>query len=321
MAIKKRISEELNVSKTTVSRVLNNCGGVEYATKEKILELAVKYGYKRYLTADVGIVMPKNPKYFWNGLYRNTVRSFRDAGYNVSAFVYSSLNYEEDALVCLSNALESNISVLIAALPDTPRVREIIEKHSGKMLIILLEEFFDAVNTFYVGNDDEKTGYGLTSAYMDAYPERRRFAAILTTEHQNMKIRCKGFERAVREKGGTFRYVRISEYDKLLHAHAARELYKIKDEIDCVFCPDGIMNEIGHAIYKLNVGDKIHTIGLEENSESRKYIDLGVIKGIAAQDLDGQIEKCVEVVNEYMTNFSYPDKKRHCIKSNDIIFD
>ena len=136
--IAKNISQELNISKATISRALNNCSGVDFLTKEKIIEAALKYGYKSVKSADVGIVMPSTPTYFWKPFCDALINKIKSEHTNCSAFLYSSLANESDALKCISDATESDISVLIAIAPCTEKIQNLLQKNADKMLIILL---------------------------------------------------------------------------------------------------------------------------------------------------------------------------------------
>lgn len=315
MGLTKKISDDLNISKATISRALNNCRGIDYATKEKIVQAALKYGYRRYVNvnADVGIVMPCVPSSFWGKFGGYVHDGIKDLDLNAVSFLCSSLHVEADALNCIDRAIESGVSVMIVSAPDTERIKNKLSECADKMLIILLEEYLDVVNTFYVGDDSYQSGYNLASAYRKKYPETTSFAIIRNLPRTVTQRRIEGFCDALGDC--KIKYIDGPFEKKIMSSLIARELSLIEDKIDCVFCPDGMMEQTGSAVYKLRSENDIHCIGFESSKGCRKYIESGIIKAVASQDTKAQAETAVLLAEEYIRGFEYPKSKCCYVKS------
>ena len=62
------IAKNLGLSLATVKRALGNYVGVDMDTKQRVLYEAERLGYKfSVLKADVAVIMPCVPSYFWSG--------------------------------------------------------------------------------------------------------------------------------------------------------------------------------------------------------------------------------------------------------------
>ena len=60
------IADALGISRNTVSKAINNSGGLADATREKILQKAIEMGYKQfsYVSTLTNIVSPASPVEF-----------------------------------------------------------------------------------------------------------------------------------------------------------------------------------------------------------------------------------------------------------------
>lgn len=322
MGITKKISDELNVSKATVSRALNNCYGIDFATKEKIVELALKYGYRRYKSAQAGIIMPHVPTTFWKMFSNKMGNHLENIGLDCRVFTYSGLFCEEDALLCIKDAFDSDVSILIVALPDTPKIEKALLEYSDKMLIISVNEILDVNNSFYVGDNHFKSGYELFSEYIKKYPNKNRALVILNEfKTKTQTKRLEGFIKALEENSGILVKTVTIPYSKtIMPSFIARELKGIKnDEIDCIFSSEGTLISTCSAISKLGF-ENVDCIGFENMLENTKYIDMGIIKAVVEQNISSQIEVTTRLVNAYSNTLSYPDKKYTYTKNNLKIF-
>lgn len=314
--IAKNISQELNISKATISRALNNCSGVDVLTKEKIMEAALKYGYKSVKSSDVGIVMPSTPTYFWKPFCDGLIKKIKSENTDCSAFLYSSLANESDALKCITDATESDISVLIAVAPCTEEIRNLLQKNADKMLIILLDEELCVTNSFYVGENSYQNGYIMAKKYGEEYPDNKKFAIIRqTTKSGVVQKRINGFLAALAKEGiNDVLCVDVSYTKNIMSTIIAREIAKCGNDINCVFCPDGITAQVCLAICKIKAHN-IHCIGFESSLQNEKYAKMGILKMVCAQDIELQTEKISQIVREYLQTFTYPQEKNTYVEN------
>ena len=89
------IAKEANVSKTTVSRVLNNSASVDDSTRKKILELIDKYNYVPSTTArnlskgessTIGVIIPEIDNPFFGEMLRGIMDTMEQEGLTVMCF-------------------------------------------------------------------------------------------------------------------------------------------------------------------------------------------------------------------------------------------
>ncbi len=320
MSITKKISDELGYSKSTVSRALNNCGGVDIATKERIIDAALKYGYRRYLSADIGIVMPAVPRCFWKNAQILLMNKLEKVGVEKRVFLYPGRYDVEDALRCVTEAIDCGISVLVAAVPDTKEIREKLEEYSDKLLIILFEEDVEVKNAFYVGENHFESGYKLISTYMDNFKGRNRFVSVCGRESNVVQLRLDGIKKFLAEKDFLLKEMNIPMNKNAGASVIARMLNEIKEETDCVICLDDGLAQVYSGIYKLKMGGKIHCIGFDKGGISEEDIKNKIIKLNCCCDLELQITSTAEYVKKYIEDNMYPDKKYNYIKEKFIMY-
>ena len=92
-----QISKMTNTSKATVSRALNHCPGVDPQTRVRIQEAARTAGYQRAekSPAQIGLILPTNPAYFWDEMRRGVESVFAANGQPCRAALYPSLHDTE----------------------------------------------------------------------------------------------------------------------------------------------------------------------------------------------------------------------------------
>ena len=91
------VSDRAGVSPSTVSRVLNGCGGADPCTAQRIREAAEGEHYlsPRRRGTECALILPENPAYFWGRAQRRFARD--DAGMSLRTFLYSSLSASQAA--------------------------------------------------------------------------------------------------------------------------------------------------------------------------------------------------------------------------------
>ena len=164
-----QIAKEASVSRSTVSKALNNCVNVDRETKSRILAIAKAYGYATRHMEETGYaiaaVLPVNPSYFWREAMVGLREALLDAPDCTRAgccALYSALNQEKEFLQCLEDAVRKSTKVLIAAAPSSDLVRQRLEDIARERCVILLNEGPAAENTYYVGMNacEDAMGFG-----------------------------------------------------------------------------------------------------------------------------------------------------------------
>ncbi|MBE6695239.1 MAG: LacI family transcriptional regulator [Ruminococcaceae bacterium] len=312
------IAKNLGLSLATVKRALGNYVGVDMDTKQRVLCEAERLGYKfSVLKADVAVIMPCVPSYFWSEL-RNYLELFTKKERLCSRFFFfHDIGNESDALCCLERAIESRATVFICALPDTQSLREKIEQIKEKIKIIFIEEFnfMNVEGCYYIGEDPYEEGYTLAKRYLSMYNDRKRFL-VYGSKTSQKETRLDGFLAALREQGMTAvqSEVPISINTKTRAAIWAREIKKHMQETDCIFYASGMVNLLADALAKLDGGADIHIIGFD--NDERASFDNVMLASL--QNLQKQAETAARTAGNYIRDGSFPTERCFFVKDKII---
>ncbi len=306
-----RIAEELNISKATVSKAINNCPGVNSVTKRAVIQAASGYGYAPSRSFQkLAVVLPSTPSYFWGDMRKRIASYGRDAKIECKFYVYPNLRDNFDALRCTGQAVDEGASMLIVAVPDTDEIRQLLESVSERVLVILIEEFLDIKNTFYIGEDSRGQGYSLGKKYTESYPSAREFAILHSTEFDTERARIDGFRSALSEcKCEVALNIKSESGSKTQSAHIARALARANSVPDCIFCPSGNLSMAALAVKKLKADKTIHCIGFDMNTESNSEGYENILTHILIQDTDAQAQTAVECAAEFLRSGCFPSRK------------
>lgn len=306
----KKLSESLQISSSTVSKALNNCFGVDSATRSRVLHAAADFGYiseKRRTSQEVFCILPDSPSYFWRPLFQGLCSD----GYPCRCHILSTLSDESLALEYLRLAKEGGAKVLIVSLPMTEKIRAALEEYAEHALVILLTQFGDVKNTVYVGEDARQTGWLLGEAYLKNLSRFSRIILLESPAAWKDSRRSDGFlERVLPEGIKCIGRIKLPDTGPALASRLARELSaRFSDEFDCVYCNNGLLYHVALALEKLRMASRAICVGYEYEKRNQKYIDNGLIAAWAAQDPYLQGIRAMSVASHYLNEDSFPDNK------------
>ena len=171
----REISRRVQLSKSTVSKALHNCGNVDAGTKEEILRAAREVQYdpagarRAKIQAGetvVGVVLPINPYAFWN----EAIRGVKDAiaaqkGVHLSISLYAGMHSEADALYCLDYMEDMRADVLVVTPAPFPAMTERLRDIAARIPVVFFNETADGVPfLFYAGANFYQDGMRLARA-------------------------------------------------------------------------------------------------------------------------------------------------------------
>ncbi|MDF2686484.1 MAG: LacI family transcriptional regulator [Clostridia bacterium] len=309
------------VSVSTVSRALNNSGGVSSETKRKVLEIADLNGYitiKKHSSLYLGVILPKNPYYFWKealkGIYDSLGNDKDKDNINICIRFYSEImyekDYEKDILHCFDD-FDEDIQCIIIVPPNLPSVIKILDDISEKIPIFFLNEKVDIKNSAYVGIDAYNDGAAFALSCLSVYPENPHLL-IINSENQYMSN--------MRKKGFCDKFLKLmpdadivgeiklnSVKQNTISSNLARSISKdYNDRFNVVFVAQGMLPQVCSALYKLNLHNKVICLGCENPEQNKKYIECKLIKGVLIQDIYRQGYECMQLAKAYLKTGNFP---------------
>ncbi len=301
----KQISQLTNLSESTIKRALGNYSGINPKTKQRVIDAANSLNYRvRIKDADIGVIIPDVPTYFWGEIKKNIMERAKGVSLEFKYFHFSDINNEKDALNCIDTAEKSGILALIICAPNTERLRKRLTELANKILVILLEEYLEVPNTCFVGEASYNEGYKLANLYFDKYRDKKS-VLVITNSNNSSKRRVDGFCDAVLDRGNiliTKLSINADGLENAKVAPVARQLQEYMDKIDCIYCPIGNLKTIDSALEKLNGKNSIDIMGFDGGFDGSKPIKTENIKLAVEQNVQAQAQLAVDTAIGYIKN-------------------
>lgn len=205
------IAKEANVSKTTVSRVLNNSASVDDSTRKKILELIDKYNYVPSTTArnlskgessTIGVIIPEIDNPFFGEMLRGIMDTMEQEGLTVMCF--NSDDKKEKDEKALAVLRQNGIKGLIytpAVDYSSDQEQKILKKQLQSLnapVVVVDRELNFLQNADGVFFHNELAAYKATEVLIKA---GHRKIAIINAQLDRVlaRERQRGYEKALRE--------------------------------------------------------------------------------------------------------------------------
>jgi len=217
------IASQLNISKATISIVLNGRGDekrVSKETQEKIIQYAAENNYQANHLArglslgrsdTIGLVVPNIGDNYFARIARRIERKARRSGYNV---VFSSTGEsKERESELIQTMLSRGVDGLILASSQKNQA-DILELKKSKFPFVLIDRCYPELETNYVGEDNEGGAFQATQQLVKTGRKRIGFVTLLTgleVIHQ----RLAGYQLSMKENGLPFKdeWSRELEYE------------------------------------------------------------------------------------------------------------
>ena len=315
------ITEQSRISKSTLSKTLRHCGGVDSETRHRILmENPVrKYSPGQYV---VYCILPDVPNFFWKEAFRGMMDHQLGGEVPVKYNVYTKLGDTETVLLYLEEAKRLDVRVLIIAAILEPSVRRILEEMVQDKLVLFLSEQEDLTNSFYVGSDAYQDGYAMGLRYAEEMPERKLM--ILSAEGgRNIQLRLQGFQDAIKGVDEQLlhrgKLLQVTHDELIFKRSAAANLAAVLAEtVDgssnyCLYIPWGIPQP-QVALKKLRLGeDRILCLCHDADYTLREQARQTVIS--CSQDIYTQGKIAIQTANRFVQSRFYPEQKRIFVPS------
>lgn len=306
-----QLARQSGVSKSTVSRVLNNCPGVDGELREAVIA-AAREDYAAAAggesPADVCVILPDNPKFFW-GQARDALRDTAH-GLDVRVYVYSSLSKNEVLCDYFERIERSNVKAIVFAGYAEGEARLRLERLASTRLLICLCEYDHILNSFFVGANayDDGAQLGRSLLRLLDTSGKRTVAIVGKQSSYNCRLRELGFTDTVRDRVGMLRIEPPAEM-RLWSSYLARALSEVADRIDFVFCSDGMTVPCCEGIRKLKLKRPIPYFGFEDPPTAAPYWDCGAVGALMVQMPGAQISYALSLCRIYLKEHTYPSQK------------
>lgn len=317
------IAEKLHISKTTVSKVVRHCGGVDSETRNLVLQELKKTGYSSVSDCPIYCIVPDVPKYFWKEMLRGITVGEKPGLTSVKYNIYTKPSDEQTVLSYLEDAEKIGAKVIIIAANMTHAIRKKLESLQEQRLIILLSEYESVKNCFYVGADSFQNGYEMGRIFLERFAERRLLLFSLE-DNPNAKKREAGFMQALCESQFEGKMVKIEISNaymsggKTFPARLASVLaQKAGCEEICIYSPVG-MNTLPLAVHKAKLKENAvilcHDCYAEYQADGKQLY--GGFSVTCNQDVFAQGLAAIHAANRYMECLEYPEKKENFLESH-----
>lgn len=305
------LSKRLQISKSTVSKALRHCDGVDTGTRNRILSEARHCGYRPESDCDIYCILPTVPQYFWKAAAR-AIRSQYTIKYNLYTNVFDTAT----VLHYLDEAEQMNARVIIVAAQPDAEVKHRLQVFAADRLVIVLSEYSRLTNCFYIGSDLRAEGAAMARLYLKRFPAHKPLV-LRFTDDCNGTLRTEGFMQALTAADTDFILfppIENSFYREnvgTVPARLAALLSQIADKAEkyCLYCPVGGINA-PRAVRKAGMSGRTVCIGHDANPAAVRD---GEFAAVCLQDIAEQAHAAALAADEYLQSAKFPPQKDICV--------
>ena len=319
------IANKLNVSISTVSKAIRHCGGVDSETRQRILAESRQIHVIPHSDCAIYTILPDVPQYFWKELRSGIHDGVQWDIAPIKSNIYTRLRDEDTVLEYLNEAEKLNACVIILAANITPAIHQKLESLTEGRLIILLSEYHELTNSFYIGSDAFRDGYFMGKQFLSHYTDRK-LVVISLENHNNAKRRVSGFYHAMEETHPQLLeqalYIelenKIFKDLKLLPSKLAPLLATAAKDSEqlCMYSPIGIP-QLPLALIKAKLTEKAVCLCHDcytENPYKKKTMDMSFAI-TCNQDVYRQGAAAIKTATDYVRYWLYPEQKKTFVPS------
>jgi LacI family transcriptional regulator len=271
------LAKELNYSTATVSRALQNDPVVKPRTRKKILDLAVKKGYRsnyfasslrKRKTQTIGVLMHELNSHFMVSVLSGIEKVLSETAYDI--IIAHSGESGKKEVANANNLFQKRVDGVIASLAyDTPNLAH-FEQFTGKNIPVI---FFDRVEEDSTGTkviiNNYKAGYDATQHLIEQGCKK----IIHMTGNLTRNVyynRLEGYKAALKDNNIKFKdnYLIVNDLQKQTCIEAAKNISRMKPLPDGIFITNDISAAIIMQTFKelnIRVPDDIAVVGFNND--------------------------------------------------------
>lgn len=305
-----QIAREINISRVTISKVINGHDSVSLKNKQIVLDALKAYGYRENKAAKslaanrsytIGLICFDSPRspYFLKTILqgvREAENQYRDYGLNLDVQI-THISSPEEQLVHL-DAMSASVYDAIALIPNDiykPTVtRQIASRvsritDSGIPVLMVNRDIPNATATGYIGSDYLQSGR--MAAEMMVKMLHGGDLLIAVTGAYNHFIDISSRLSGIREVLSLHPEISLQPYYSYAgdHQHFIEHVNRFKDGCEGPCGLIDISYQTGHVIDSINAtGKHLYTIGFDQYAQFDQDLKKGFIDAVVSQDMFAQ---------------------------------
>ncbi len=288
MITTKEVADKLGISRSTVSRVLNNNPNVNQHTRERVLQGLKEMNYipnevARSLimrkTKRIAFVGFSEPYHFWNKIQLGIAQAEKEFSHRGLCIEYfdSDINKPKEQLRTVLALVEEQYDGIIITPNDPLIMRDAINhaENQGIPIALCNIDIPDSKRTCFAGCNHYLSGK-LGGEFFVKTTNNQPTAVTLFTIEDNIipiKERDQGFLDEIKKSS------HIKVHDILTFKRTGSDIYSVAKELitkkstDSIFISIAGLENIAQAIHELGMNGKFTLIGYDLNPCIRNYIE------------------------------------------------
>jgi len=278
----KDIAKALNVSKSTVSRALQNAPDISIATKSKIIEYAERINYspnpfasslKEGKSHTIGVVVSEIANSFFSQVIDGIESIAYENGYRV--IITQSRESEEREKINVEHLCSHSIDGLLISLSSaTSNLSHLKKWHTRGLPIVFFDKISDEIETHKVKINNQLSAFKATDFLIKK--GYRKIAHLTTPPYLSTTIeRLSGYQKALQKHSLVYdeTLVRYCKHGKDIEQEvklALESLFKLHSKPDAILCASDRTSISCYQILE-SMKDKVENVGLAGFSNSKLF--------------------------------------------------
>lgn len=313
------LANDLGLDRSTVSRAIRHCPGVDGGTRKKVLEAARQAGIQSAVDlCGVYCIMPDVPTYFWHTYHREIKEKLKKTGIPVRYSIYSKIYDSETVLMYLDDVIRSGARVLILTAVLSKEIREkLADIQKNGVYVILLSEYGELPNSTYVGANSYQDGERIGWWFCQRYPQHTPLILNNIGGNANISQRIDGFIHSLEQFNSSYAQeipvIRLNanyfNNSRTVSAKYAALLDRMDGKYSCIYIPFGSI-ELPLSVVKAK---KLTSIKLLFGHDCFTKAGINSLyPGYTAscnQNIAHQVDTAVELAASYINDPVMPDSQ------------
>ncbi|MEA5003470.1 MAG: substrate-binding domain-containing protein [Christensenella sp.] len=329
------ISKKINISRTTLYKVINKKGYVKDSTKELVEEALKKYNYVPNLNARdlarhtrhaVGYVgMDYSASYFFTMMQWGLKRAIDEFGDNGLDIVISKSSHRDPQKQVeeIDRMLQEGIRDFIISVSDADVLRDKIEElRTMGCNIVYLSRYAEDENRVFVGVDYYQSGVLAAEMMGKMLPDGGKVQVMVSNTLARdgyVKMRYDGFIDEIKK----YKKIEVLPMKQEINTEAEASEYtkQILDEhkdLKGIFDITYKTDTVADALIKSGKQDEIRLVGFDLYEKIAPYIRNSAVDVMISQDLPGQAYLAAKLLFNYVC-YNRPFEKNDYYSRLDVI--